>query len=164
MILDKASNAATLHIIDFGIQYGFQWPVLIQCLSMRPGGPPKLRITGIELPQSGFRQASRTCASANTKMRSKLQVVEETIRMANIAAFIYRTATKDVEYKGYTIPRGWKVMIVSSSFVTTRYYDEAPLDEFGLFREPKFGQLRDVHRALKLSKKALLWGERRLKK
>ncbi|KAF1002122.1 hypothetical protein AG4045_016362 [Apium graveolens] len=53
---------------------------------------------------------------------------------------------------------------VSSSFVTTRYYDEAPLDEFGLFREPKFGHLRDVHRALRLSKKALLWGERKIQK
>ncbi|KAL8092240.1 scarecrow-like protein 14 [Apium graveolens] len=57
IILEKSSNAATLHIIDFGIQYGFQWPGLIQCLSKRPGGPPKLRITGIELPQPGFRPA-----------------------------------------------------------------------------------------------------------
>lgn len=48
----------------------------------------------------------------------------------------------------------------SSSFVTTRYYDEAPLDEYGLPREPKFGHLRDLHRALRLSKKALLWGTR----
>ncbi|CAL5402278.1 unnamed protein product [Camellia sinensis] len=46
----------------------------------------------------------------------------------------------------------------SSSFVTTRYYDEAPLDEFGLPREPKFGHLKDLHRALRLSQKALLWG------
>ena len=49
----------------------------------------------------------------------------------------------------------------SSSFVTTRYYDEAPLDEFGLKREPKFGHLRDLHRALKMSKKPLLWGTRK---
>ncbi|PIN19160.1 Beta-galactosidase [Handroanthus impetiginosus] len=46
----------------------------------------------------------------------------------------------------------------SSSFVTTRYYDEAPLDEFGLKREPKFGHLKDLHRALRLAKKPLLWG------
>ncbi|XP_052184799.1 beta-galactosidase 13-like [Diospyros lotus] len=46
----------------------------------------------------------------------------------------------------------------SASFVATRYYDEAPLDEYGLRREPKYGHLRDLHRALKLSKKALLWG------
>ncbi|KAH0661272.1 hypothetical protein KY284_026203 [Solanum tuberosum] len=57
MIFHTARNATTLHIIDFGILYGFQWPILIQHLSVMPGGPPKLRITGINLPQPGFRPA-----------------------------------------------------------------------------------------------------------
>lgn len=57
MILEMAENATKLHIVDFGILYGFQWPILIQHLSNRAGGPPKLRITGIELPQRGFRPA-----------------------------------------------------------------------------------------------------------
>lgn len=57
MILDLAEKATTLHIIDFGILYGFQWPNFISRLSRRTGGPPKLRITGIELPQRGFRPA-----------------------------------------------------------------------------------------------------------
>ncbi|KAM5583579.1 scarecrow-like protein 14 [Rosa sericea] len=59
MILKAAEKAETLHIIDFGILYGFQWPALIHCLSRRPGGPPKLRITGVELPLSGFRPEER---------------------------------------------------------------------------------------------------------
>ncbi|KDP42248.1 hypothetical protein JCGZ_02978 [Jatropha curcas] len=59
MILRAAEKATTLHIIDFGVLYGFQWPILIQHLSVREGGPPKLRITGIELPQHGFRLAQR---------------------------------------------------------------------------------------------------------
>ncbi|CAI0445309.1 unnamed protein product [Linum tenue] len=46
----------------------------------------------------------------------------------------------------------------TSSFSTTQYYDEAPIDEYGLEREPKWGHLKDLHRALKLSQKALLWG------
>ncbi|KAG6401722.1 hypothetical protein SASPL_138586 [Salvia splendens] len=37
------------------------------------------------------------------------KVVEEVIRMANIAAFIFRTAKKDVDYRGYRIPKGWTV-------------------------------------------------------
>ncbi|MGD7361325.1 beta-galactosidase, partial [Ralstonia pseudosolanacearum] len=45
-----------------------------------------------------------------------------------------------------------------ASFVTTRYYDEAPLDEFGLQKEPKWGHLKDLHSALRMCKKALLWG------
>ncbi|CAH9111930.1 unnamed protein product [Cuscuta epithymum] len=55
MIYEVALEAESLHIIDFGILYGIQWPTLIRDLSERPGGPPKLRITGIELPQPGFR-------------------------------------------------------------------------------------------------------------
>ncbi|KAL0416871.1 UNVERIFIED_CONTAM: Abscisic acid 8'-hydroxylase 3 [Sesamum latifolium] len=38
------------------------------------------------------------------------KVVEEIIRLANIATFIFRTAKTDVEYKGYIIPKGWKVV------------------------------------------------------
>ncbi|XP_050901067.1 scarecrow-like protein 14 [Lathyrus oleraceus] len=58
-ILNLAKDVETLHVVDFGIRYGFQWPALIYRLSKRPGGPPKLRLTGIELPQPGFRPAER---------------------------------------------------------------------------------------------------------
>ncbi|KAF5954223.1 hypothetical protein HYC85_007079 [Camellia sinensis] len=58
-ITKLAQTATTLHIIDFGILYGFQWPCLIHHLSARPGGPPKLRITGIDFPQPGFHPAER---------------------------------------------------------------------------------------------------------
>ncbi|QCE09216.1 scarecrow-like protein 14 [Vigna unguiculata] len=54
-----SENAETVHIIDFGIRYGFKWPSLISILSKRPGGPPKLRITGIDQPQPGFRPEER---------------------------------------------------------------------------------------------------------
>ncbi|KAH7838594.1 hypothetical protein Vadar_028744 [Vaccinium darrowii] len=58
-ILDLAQNSSKkkLHIIDFGIVYGFQWPMVIQHLSTIDGGPPELRITGIEIPRPGFRPA-----------------------------------------------------------------------------------------------------------
>ncbi|GER35650.1 GRAS family transcription factor [Striga asiatica] len=54
-----SEGAPVLHVIDFGILYGFQWPCLIKGLSERPGGPPRLRITGIDFPQPGFRPAER---------------------------------------------------------------------------------------------------------
>ncbi|KAF3626847.1 Scarecrow-like protein 9 [Capsicum annuum] len=58
-IMIKAENATRVHVIDFGILYGFQWPTFIQRIAEREGGPPKLRITGIEFPQPGFRPAER---------------------------------------------------------------------------------------------------------
>ncbi|KAJ8484788.1 hypothetical protein OPV22_017273 [Ensete ventricosum] len=54
-ILNVAEKATRLHIIDFGMYYGFQWPCFLQRLSYRPDGPPKVRMTGIELPVHGFR-------------------------------------------------------------------------------------------------------------
>lgn len=59
MIGKVAEKATRLHIIDFGILFGFQWPSFIQHLSQRPGRPPRLRITGIDFPQPGFRPAER---------------------------------------------------------------------------------------------------------
>ena len=49
-IAKAVEKAKRLHIIDFGVLYSFSWPSLIQRLSTRPGGPPKLRITGIDFP------------------------------------------------------------------------------------------------------------------
>ncbi|AEC08204.1 GRAS family transcription factor [Arabidopsis thaliana] len=57
MRLASSANAKTIHIIDFGISDGFQWPSLIHRLAWRRGSSCKLRITGIELPQRGFRPA-----------------------------------------------------------------------------------------------------------
>ncbi|XP_058780290.1 scarecrow-like protein 11 [Vicia villosa] len=54
-IFSIVKNESSVHVIDFGICYGFQWPCLIKKLSTRPGA--KLRITGIEIPQPGFRPA-----------------------------------------------------------------------------------------------------------
>ncbi|KAJ8750599.1 hypothetical protein K2173_015772 [Erythroxylum novogranatense] len=62
-IVKLAAKASRIHIIDFGILHGFQWPSLIENLSTRSGGPPKLRITGIEFPQPGFRPAERVDAT-----------------------------------------------------------------------------------------------------
>ncbi|GAA0140528.1 hypothetical protein LIER_01855 [Lithospermum erythrorhizon] len=55
----QVGHASSIHIIDFGISYGFQWPCIIHGFSLRPGGPPKLKITGIDFPQPGFRPAER---------------------------------------------------------------------------------------------------------
>ncbi|OQU91406.1 scarecrow-like protein 34 [Sorghum bicolor] len=54
-ILDVSKGKSKVHIIDFGICFGFQWPSLFEQLAKREDGPPKVRITGIEQPMQGFR-------------------------------------------------------------------------------------------------------------
>ena len=48
-----------IHIVDYGIHYGLQWPCFLRRMACREGGPPEVRITGIDLPQPGFRPAQR---------------------------------------------------------------------------------------------------------
>lgn len=38
------------------------------------------------------------------------RVILESLRMSSIISFTFREAVADVEYKGYLIPKGWKVM------------------------------------------------------
>ncbi|XP_051144918.1 beta-galactosidase 13-like isoform X2 [Andrographis paniculata] len=79
----------------------------------------------------------------------------------SVARFFARNGTLNNYYMYHG---GTNFGRTSSSFVTTRYYDEAPLDEYGLKREPKFGHLRDLHKALRLCKKPLLWGDFKVQK
>ncbi|XBJ13853.1 hypothetical protein VPH35_005968 [Triticum aestivum] len=53
-ILDVSQRQQRVHIVDFGIGFGFQWPLMIQKFARREEGAPMLRITGIEVPQPGF--------------------------------------------------------------------------------------------------------------
>lgn len=46
-ILDAVSAVNQVHIIDFSLKQGNQWPSLLQALALRLGGPPSVRLTAI---------------------------------------------------------------------------------------------------------------------
>ncbi|KAL3519303.1 hypothetical protein ACH5RR_017452 [Cinchona calisaya] len=48
VIGEAMENENKIHIIDFCIAQGSQWISLIQALAHRPGGPPYIRITGVD--------------------------------------------------------------------------------------------------------------------
>lgn len=48
---------------------------------------------------------------ADTKqMPMTTRVIQETLRVASILSFTFREAVEDVEFEGYLIPKGWKVL------------------------------------------------------
>ncbi|CAK8567976.1 unnamed protein product [Lathyrus sativus] len=49
----------------------------------------------------------------------------------------------------------------ASAYTITGYYDQAPLDEYGLFRQPKYGHLKELHAAIKSCSTTLLQGVQR---
>nr|XP_010907680.1 chitin-inducible gibberellin-responsive protein 2 [Elaeis guineensis]XP_029117203.1 chitin-inducible gibberellin-responsive protein 2 [Elaeis guineensis] len=53
-IAEALKNEDKVHIIDFQIAQGSQWMTLLQALAARPGGPPHVRITGIDDSMSAY--------------------------------------------------------------------------------------------------------------
>lgn len=58
-ILEAFDGHDCVHVIDFNLMHGLQWPALIQALALRPGGPPLLRLTGIGPPSPDGRDSLR---------------------------------------------------------------------------------------------------------
>jgi GRAS domain family len=59
-ILNNISkHVRKVHIINFGILHGFQWPPFFEHFSNWESTPPKIRITMIEVPEPGFRPKKR---------------------------------------------------------------------------------------------------------
>lgn len=58
-ILEAFNGHDCVHVIDFNLMHGLQWPALIQALALRPGGPPLLRLTGIGPPSPDGRDTLR---------------------------------------------------------------------------------------------------------
>ncbi|CAO1940239.1 unnamed protein product [Urochloa humidicola] len=56
-IYNAVAGRKKLHIVHCGLGRGLQWPDLLRWLARRDGGPPEVRLTGIDNPRPGFRPA-----------------------------------------------------------------------------------------------------------
>nr|ABD72958.1 GRAS1 [Solanum lycopersicum] len=54
VINEAMMNENRIHIIDFQIAQGSQWMFLLHYLAHRPGGPPFVRITGVDDDESAY--------------------------------------------------------------------------------------------------------------
>nr|WFG82815.1 DELLA protein GAI [Chimonanthus praecox] len=73
-ILEAFEGKTHVHVIDFSMKQGMQWPALMQALALRPGGPPAFRLTGIGPPQRDNTDALR-------QVGCKLAQLAETIHV-----------------------------------------------------------------------------------
>uniref|UniRef100_A0A2P2JFP4 Cytochrome P450 90B1 n=1 Tax=Rhizophora mucronata TaxID=61149 RepID=A0A2P2JFP4_RHIMU len=59
------------------------------------------------------------------KMEFTQSVINETLRLGNVVRFLHRKALKDVRYKGYDIPRGWKVLpVIAAVHLDSNIFDQ----------------------------------------
>ncbi|XP_059625399.1 beta-amyrin 16-alpha-hydroxylase CYP87D16-like [Cornus florida] len=61
-------------------------------------------------------------------MTFTLQVINETLRLANISPGMFRKALKDIKIKGYTIPEGWVILLATSVLHLNSDKFENPLE------------------------------------
>ncbi|KAI7987680.1 Cytochrome P450 87A3 [Camellia lanceoleosa] len=61
-------------------------------------------------------------------MTFTFQFINETVRLTNIVPAIFRKALKEINYKGYTIPAGWAVMVCPPSIHLNPATYKDPLD------------------------------------
>ncbi|CAL9022962.1 unnamed protein product [Prunus brigantina] len=61
-------------------------------------------------------------------MTFTLQVINEILRLGNVAPGLLQRALKDIPVKGFTIPEGWTIMVVTSALQLSPNTFEDPLE------------------------------------
>ncbi|CAH8273741.1 unnamed protein product [Arabidopsis lyrata] len=156
---ENECNAVQLAYKENGERY-IKWAAnLVE--SMKLGIPWALRryFPGTKQTRSISRPYGPRTGLLSFEFLGILQLIEQSEDIAFSVARYFSKNGSHVNY--YMYHGGTNFGRTSAHFVTTRYYDDAPLDEYGMEKAPKYGHLKRVHRALRLCKKALFWGHPR---
>uniref|UniRef100_A0A1D1XHP4 DELLA protein n=1 Tax=Anthurium amnicola TaxID=1678845 RepID=A0A1D1XHP4_9ARAE len=82
-ILEAFAGRSRVHVVDFGVKQGLQWPPLMQALALRSDGPPSFRLTGVGPPQPDNADALHQVG----------------LKLAQLAA----TINVEFEYRGFVV-------------------------------------------------------------
>ncbi|OWM72560.1 3-epi-6-deoxocathasterone 23-monooxygenase CYP90D1 [Punica granatum] len=99
------------NVIDMMIPGEDSVPILItlavKYLSDCPAALQQLREENMELKRSNDRLGEQLCWTDYLSLPFTQSVITETLRMGNIIIGVMRKAVRDVEIRGYLIPKGW---------------------------------------------------------
>ncbi|KAL3505199.1 hypothetical protein ACH5RR_035040 [Cinchona calisaya] len=95
-----AAQDTTASVMTWVLKYLHDYPKLLEVI--------KAEQKAIHL--SNAKENRNLTWTQTREMPITHKVIIESLRMASIISFTFREAVADVEYKGYVIPKGWKVM------------------------------------------------------
>ncbi|XP_022982231.1 abscisic acid 8'-hydroxylase 4-like [Cucurbita maxima] len=95
-----AAQDTTASVMTWVVKYLYDQPKLLQTLKKEQE----------EILEFNCQKNQQLNWVQTRNMPMSYKVVLESLRMASIISFTFREAVADVEYKGYLIPKGWKVM------------------------------------------------------
>ncbi|KAJ3676398.1 hypothetical protein LUZ60_003810 [Juncus effusus] len=121
VVLHAMNKSSKIHIIDLGIGFGFQWPSLIQSIANNRKSISKLRMTGVDFPQAGFRPAERIEENGR-RLRNYAESFNVPFEYQGIAS-----KWEDIRIEDLKIEKD-EVLIVNSMYQFRRVKDET----FGL--------------------------------
>ncbi|XP_049399617.1 DELLA protein GAI-like [Solanum stenotomum] len=116
-ILEAFADSKRVHVIDFSLNQGSQWPALLQALALRPGGPPAFQLTGI-----GGHSQPDDSTDALHKVGWKLAQLAESIGVEfEFRGFVVHTLA-DLEASMLNIPSNVEAVAVNSVFELHRLF------------------------------------------
>lgn len=95
-----AAQDTTASVLTWILKYLHDYPKLLEAVKAE-------QMATYEANEGGKRPLTWTHTRSMTLTH---KVILESLRMASIISFTFREAVADVEYKGFLIPKGWKVM------------------------------------------------------
>lgn len=98
----------------------------VKYLSDNPVALAQLVEENMDLKRQKFNSSEPYAWTDYMSLAFTQNVISETLRMANIINAVWRQATKDVEIKGYLIPKGWCVLASLTSIHMDEQNYESP--------------------------------------
>ncbi|KAF8406900.1 hypothetical protein HHK36_006021 [Tetracentron sinense] len=125
-------NLISDNMIDFMIPGEDSVPVLItlaiKYLSDSPIALQQLMEENMKLKKFKSQIGEPLCWSDYMSLQFTQNVITETLRMGNIIIGVMRKAMRDVEIKGYLIPKGWCVFTYFRSVHLDEYFYDWPYE------------------------------------
>ncbi|KAM4114159.1 hypothetical protein ACJW30_04G049100 [Castanea mollissima] len=126
----------------------------------------KIGVPWVMCKQTDFLEpvvSAKTFRGPNSPNKPSLWTENWTSKSAeNIAFYVALFIARNGSYVNYYMYHGGTNFgRTSSAYIRTAYYDQAPLDEYRLIRQPKWSHLKELHAAIKLCSTTLLHGVRR---
>uniref|UniRef100_A0A7C9AS93 Uncharacterized protein n=1 Tax=Opuntia streptacantha TaxID=393608 RepID=A0A7C9AS93_OPUST len=133
----KHSNLSTEQILDLILSLLFAGhetssvsiALAIFFLQGSPSALQQLREEHLMIARAKKQSAERELNWEDYKKMEFTQcVINETLRLGNVVRFLHRKALKDVRYKGYDIPCGWKVLpVIAAVHLDASLFDQPHL-------------------------------------
>ncbi|CAN0922306.1 Abscisic acid 8'-hydroxylase CYP707A1 [Linum grandiflorum] len=105
-----AAQDTTASAMTWIVKYLHDNPKLLEAVKAEQKAIVEMNERDKRTSSSSSYETTVTWSQTRNNMPFTHKVVLESLRMASIIAFTFREAVTDVEYKGYLIPKGWKVM------------------------------------------------------